>query len=459
MKKILIILAALFTIILSYSVYAEENIKLNVKGEVIQLENQPVIIDSRVFVPMRPLLEALDKNIAWDNNTKTITISGINSEILEDRIEIKMQINSKIKTVDGKSVTMDVAPVIIDNVTYIPARYAVEDFHGIKAFWSGTNRTIYICSAFDEYPSFYNMIPGGGNQTPAYLKTYDMDGFDMPVVDGYDPKYLTDGTVDEYINLLKDNGFDYSTEKIGSETVHILSNDNVSDLPNLITSITIYIGKDINEHLMFVGEAEYTTDTLVLINDNTITDTRPYVEEYITEQRVAAGDIDANSITTTEVPTENTTEEEINSSLDDIDDISIDAGLNNISLTQELPLKCTGEFMTFNHGVNTYKEEVEISDCYIDCNEIAGEEHAYINLELISEDLGMLKYYFDDKDTVSVFIDYTIKGSNGQEADSGTVSFIGDFSMIYGNTASAFVSGLDPDEEYTITFDTDISIF
>ena len=44
----------------------------------IGLDVPPQVINDRTLVPIRAVSEALDKNVDWDNNTKTVTISDKN---------------------------------------------------------------------------------------------------------------------------------------------------------------------------------------------------------------------------------------------------------------------------------------------------------------------------------------------------------------------------------------------
>ncbi len=293
LKKFSVIVALLFIIIMPLSVYADEEIKLNVDGVVIELENKPVIIDGRVFVPLRPLCESLGFTLEWDDQTKTVTEvyqpSGGNL-----KKQVTMQVGSKVKNVlkvtnirdnisTSEDVTMDVAPIIIDNTIYVPASYAVEDLN-CKAYWSGTNRTLYVFNNMVlswAYPGLYKLIPGSIMMGTSSKYVWCVWGYPLEV--------LTDGTVDEYINLLKDNGFTYSTENIGSETLHVLTEneDPVTDFTKsklFRKGLKIYIGRDVIENVTFVATYQYSVDE----DGNIKNDYRPEVEEYLTTLRNAA---------------------------------------------------------------------------------------------------------------------------------------------------------------------------
>lgn len=56
------------------------NIKIVVDGKQVVTENEPFIYEGRTYLPVRDIGNALNKNINWDNNTKTVSIdSGTNN--------------------------------------------------------------------------------------------------------------------------------------------------------------------------------------------------------------------------------------------------------------------------------------------------------------------------------------------------------------------------------------------
>lgn len=69
-----------------HSVSAEyQNIKLVVEGKLVNAENEPFIIDGRVYVPLRTVAEALGKKVGWENSTVLVG-TGDQSLLLDDLI-------------------------------------------------------------------------------------------------------------------------------------------------------------------------------------------------------------------------------------------------------------------------------------------------------------------------------------------------------------------------------------
>ena len=48
---------------------------MTVNDEKVSLDTAPVIIDDRTLVPLRAVSEALDCNVDWDGDTKTVAIA------------------------------------------------------------------------------------------------------------------------------------------------------------------------------------------------------------------------------------------------------------------------------------------------------------------------------------------------------------------------------------------------
>ena len=79
----------------------------------------PYIANSRTYVPFRALGEAIGADVEWDNDARTVTYTL-------DGNEIVMTIGSTTYTVNGVEKTMDVAPEITGERTYVPIRFIGE---------------------------------------------------------------------------------------------------------------------------------------------------------------------------------------------------------------------------------------------------------------------------------------------------------------------------------------------
>lgn len=107
-----------------------------VNEQKVTVDAPPVIKNSRTFVPLRAVTEAFGAKVSFDDAARVVTI-----ELGKD--VVKMPIGSKTYTVNGKPMTMDVAPYIQPGAdrTMIPARFAAEPFGFVADFTQNTDGT------------------------------------------------------------------------------------------------------------------------------------------------------------------------------------------------------------------------------------------------------------------------------------------------------------------------------
>lgn len=107
-----------------------------VDGTVYNMDASPLIQDGRTLVPVRYLADALGAQTAWDATSQTVTVTAGSTTI-------DLVIGSTTLTVNGQTSTMDVAPVITDGRTYLPARYVAEAL-GATVDWDATTQTVTL---------------------------------------------------------------------------------------------------------------------------------------------------------------------------------------------------------------------------------------------------------------------------------------------------------------------------
>jgi len=117
------------------SVYAN-NISVTLDGTQIQFGVPPQMIEGRTLVPLRAIFEALGADIVWDGQTQTVTA-------VRNYTTVVMQVGNPVITVNNASVTLDVAPRIIDGATLVPARAVGESF-GVDVDWNGATQTVVL---------------------------------------------------------------------------------------------------------------------------------------------------------------------------------------------------------------------------------------------------------------------------------------------------------------------------
>jgi hypothetical protein len=93
--------------------------KVYINGKLLPSTVQPMTVGGRTFVPFKAIFEPFGVTASWNNTTKTLTGT-------KTGFSLKLTINNKTAIVNGKTVTLDVAPTIINGSTYVPLRFVGE---------------------------------------------------------------------------------------------------------------------------------------------------------------------------------------------------------------------------------------------------------------------------------------------------------------------------------------------
>lgn len=104
-----------------------------------QFRTGHIIYNNRMMLPLRTLSEQLGFKVDWDSNNKTISISK-NEFFTQFRIRSKY-----IFRYGYDSIEMDVEPMIIDERTFVPIRYAAESLNAIVDYQEdSSSKKIFI---------------------------------------------------------------------------------------------------------------------------------------------------------------------------------------------------------------------------------------------------------------------------------------------------------------------------
>ncbi|MBR5236846.1 MAG: N-acetylmuramoyl-L-alanine amidase [Clostridia bacterium] len=152
MKKWLIVMMTLCMLLCSLTVGAEKvqffydgayhdyegNLfKLKVNGNLLTPAIPPIVFSDYSVVPARAVFQdGLGAKVAWDGTKQKVTVTM-------GETELEMYINKTKATLNGKTVTMPIAPKIINDYTMIPARFVGEEL-GMKVEFDTTTDTISI---------------------------------------------------------------------------------------------------------------------------------------------------------------------------------------------------------------------------------------------------------------------------------------------------------------------------
>lgn len=174
------------------SYYTQEIGSSEVKS--VQVDAAPFIKDSRTFVPVRFLGNALgvsDSNITWDNTARKATLKG--------KSKLELTIGSKTMLKDGQKSVMDVAPLIANpGRTMLPARYVAEGL-GFKVDWDAESQLVIAYPEGQTKPDLTVIKTKMGIETPISSVTVqdlgNTSGVQAVKADGYNIKINTNGDI------------------------------------------------------------------------------------------------------------------------------------------------------------------------------------------------------------------------------------------------------------------------
>lgn len=98
----------------------------------IKMDTSAFIKDSRTFIPVSFVSQALGGNVGWNDKTREVTIKLNNNIII-------LKIDSDIIRVNGKRIKIDTAPFIKDDRTFVPIKFIAENL-GATVDWLAMER-------------------------------------------------------------------------------------------------------------------------------------------------------------------------------------------------------------------------------------------------------------------------------------------------------------------------------
>ncbi len=121
----------------AYHDYEGNLFKLKVNGQLLTPAIPPIVFSDYSVVPARAVFQdGLGAKVAWDGTQQKVTVTM-------GETKLEMFINKTKATLNGKTVTMPIAPKIINDYTMIPARFVGEEL-GMNVEFDSTTDTISI---------------------------------------------------------------------------------------------------------------------------------------------------------------------------------------------------------------------------------------------------------------------------------------------------------------------------
>src|SRR3990170_4416193 len=109
-----------------------------VNGEEVVFDQQPIVIGSRVLVPLRGIFEKMGATVVWIPDTRTVRAQ-------RGTTSVELRIGSTAALVNGATVTLDVPAQIVGGRTLVPLRFISESL-GAQVDYNAGTRTVAIAT-------------------------------------------------------------------------------------------------------------------------------------------------------------------------------------------------------------------------------------------------------------------------------------------------------------------------
>ncbi|WP_379131990.1 copper amine oxidase N-terminal domain-containing protein [Paenibacillus sp. sgz500958] len=119
-----------------YDKLGVEGVKLFVNGEEITSTVAPVQTSTSVLVPFKVVSEALDADVVWNQKERSVALT-------KDGVTVKLFINKKTAFVNGKAVTLQAAPTVVNGSTLVPVRFVSQSLN-TTVQWEPESQTVVV---------------------------------------------------------------------------------------------------------------------------------------------------------------------------------------------------------------------------------------------------------------------------------------------------------------------------
>ncbi len=115
-----------------------QTVRVFVDSDQVAFDQPPIIMGSRVLVPLRGIFEKMGATVDWTASTRTVEAARGNTLVV-------LKIGSRIARVNDRPVTLDVPAMVVRSRTLVPLRFISESL-GANVEWREEARTVLISS-------------------------------------------------------------------------------------------------------------------------------------------------------------------------------------------------------------------------------------------------------------------------------------------------------------------------
>ena len=112
-------------------------IKVTIDGDLVKFEDtQPMMVASRIMVPMRGVFEQMGATLDWDPASETVSAT-------RGRHHVELVMGKNIAEVDGAAFPLDQPATTVGGRMMVPLRFLGRSL-GVHVDWLGADRTVAL---------------------------------------------------------------------------------------------------------------------------------------------------------------------------------------------------------------------------------------------------------------------------------------------------------------------------
>ncbi|MBQ6555237.1 MAG: copper amine oxidase N-terminal domain-containing protein [Firmicutes bacterium] len=166
MKPKYFIPAAIVCGLLAVQAAYADDVKVTIDDDpVVFADVRPTIINSRTYVPLRGVFEALGFEISWSNESKTATLIKGNAEITANTTDLTLKKDGARRTL----ATGGNLPVLTEGRFLLPVR-SISEATGNTVNWNADTKTVEIYTSDTEKSDFKNPNGNATANEEEYIK-------------------------------------------------------------------------------------------------------------------------------------------------------------------------------------------------------------------------------------------------------------------------------------------------
>ncbi len=130
------LIATLMSVSFHTPAIGQGSVRVFVDGDPVTFDQPPIVVGSRVLIPLRGVFEQMGATVEWDAASRTV-LAARGTTLVE------LRIGSRIAKVNERPVTLDVPPMIVRGRTLVPLRFISESL-GATVDYRAESRTVLI---------------------------------------------------------------------------------------------------------------------------------------------------------------------------------------------------------------------------------------------------------------------------------------------------------------------------